>query len=369
MLILTIIVTLLFSTVNAALKYKGADISSVLKLEGEGIKFKTTSGTVTPFEKILAQSGANSIRQRIWVNPSNGDYNLDYNVKLAQRVKNAGMSVYLDLHYSDTWADPAHQVSQQVRIDWNQLYTDSQMQTKPAAWKDDNIGNLAWTVYNYTLAVSNRFASAGVNPAIISIGNEIRAGLLWPLGRTPNYYNIAQLLHSAAWGVKDSTLNPKPKIMIHLDNGWKWTDQQYFYDTVLKQGPLVSSDFDMIGVSYYPFYNSAATLASLKDSLSRLSSTYGKELVVAETDWPVNCPSPQYAFPSDTKSIPFSDAGQTQWMQKVAAIVAGTSRGVGLYYWEPGFVGNAGLGSSCWDNLMVDSSGKARNALNVFATI
>jgi len=79
-------------------------------LENSGITYKSSSGTVTAFEKLLAQSGANSVRQRVWVNPSDGVYNLAYNIKLAQRVVNAGMSVYLDLHLSDTWADPSHQV-------------------------------------------------------------------------------------------------------------------------------------------------------------------------------------------------------------------------------------------------------------------
>ena len=94
---------------RSVLQYKGADISSLLTLESEGKTFKSISGTVLPFEKILSASGANSIRQRVWVNPSDGVYNLAYNINLAQRVNSAGMSVYLDLHFSDTWADPGHQ--------------------------------------------------------------------------------------------------------------------------------------------------------------------------------------------------------------------------------------------------------------------
>ena len=90
--------------------YKGADISSLLMLEAKGQTYKTTGGVTTALEKILASSGVNSVRQRVWVNPSDGNYNLDYNLKLAKRVKAAGMSVYLDLHLSDTWADPSHQV-------------------------------------------------------------------------------------------------------------------------------------------------------------------------------------------------------------------------------------------------------------------
>jgi arabinogalactan endo-1,4-beta-galactosidase len=157
--------------------------------------------------------------------------------------------------------------------------------------------------------------------------------------------------------------------MIHLDNGWNWGTQKYFYTTTLAEGPLLTSDFDIMGVSYYPFYNSAATLASLKTSLTNMASTWGKEIVVAETDWPTSCPSPAYAFPSDTTSIPFSTAGQTTWVKDVAAIVAGVSGGSGLLYWEPAWINNANLGSSCANNLMVSSSGEASSSLGVFASI
>lgn len=290
-----------------------------------------------------------SYSQRIWVNPSDGIYDLDYNIELAKRAGNAGLSVYLDLHFSDTWADPGHQAT-------------------PSGWPS-TIGDLAWEAYNYTLAVSNAFAAANLSPVIISIGNEISAGLLWPLGETPNYYNIAEILHSAAWGIKDSGLATQPKIMIHLPDGWDWSEQEYFYETTLAQGPLLTTDFDMMGVSYYPFYNSAATLASLKSSLANMASAWGKEIVVAETNWPVSCPNPAYAFPSDVASIPFSAAGQTTFIKDVAAIVAATSGGAGLFYWEPAWINNAGLGSSCSSNLMFSSSGVAYSSLSVFASI
>lgn len=79
-------------------------------LEAQGRTYKTTAGVTTPLEKILSSSGVNSVRQRFWVNPKDGNYNLDYNLKLSKRAKAAGQSLYLDLHLSDTWADPAHQV-------------------------------------------------------------------------------------------------------------------------------------------------------------------------------------------------------------------------------------------------------------------
>lgn len=157
--------------------------------------------------------------------------------------------------------------------------------------------------------------------------------------------------------------------MIHLDNGWNWGTQQYWYNTVLSQGLLLTSDFDIMGVSHYPFYNSQATLANLKSSLANMASKWGKTLIVAETDWPISCPSPAYQFPSDASSIPFSAAGQTTWMQNVAKVVASVSGGAGLFYWEPAWIDNANLGSSCANNLMVDSSGKALSSLAVFSSI
>lgn len=350
-MLLTSIPAILFglSTANAALTYRGVDWSSVTVEERAKVSYKTASGEAKPLENILAASGVNTVRQRIWVNPQNGDYNLAYNIALAKRAKAAGLGVYLDLHYSDTWADPGHQAI-------------------PSGWPT-GIEDLSWKLYNYTLDVANQFQSNGIQPTIISIGNEITAGLLWPTGGTSSYSNIARLLHSAASAVHDSTLDPKPKIMIHLDNGWDWGTQQYFYQKVLSQGTLVESDFDMMGVSYYPFYNSGATLASLKTSLTNMANTWGKEIVVAELDWPTSCPNSRYDFPSDIKSIPFIAAGQATFIEQVASVVAGVKNGNGLFYWEPAWIHNANLGSSCADNCMFSQSGQALSSMSVFSKI
>ncbi|KAK8095950.1 uncharacterized protein PG998_002577 [Apiospora kogelbergensis] len=349
MLLFNTLLALCAPAVSLALTYKGVDWSSVAVEEKSGIQYKTSSGAAQPLEKILAANGVNIVRQRVWVNPSDGNYNLNYNLALAKRARAAGMEVYIDLHFSDTWADPANQ-----RI--------------PAGWPT-NADDLAWRVYNYTLDVSNQFASAGIAPKIMSIGNEITAGTLFPTGSTSNFYNLARILHSASAGIKDSRLSTKPRIMIHLDNGWKWDTQKWWYESVLKQGPLTTADFDMMGVSYYPFYNSAATLSSLKSSLANMANTWGKEIVVAETNWPTSCPSPKYAFPSDLKSIPFSADGQKTFIKQVAAAVSGVKNGVGLFYWEPAWVDNAGLGSSCASNTMFAWPGTALSSLSVFSTI
>lgn len=54
---------LLASVVSAGLAFKGADISSLITLEGSGHSYKWTDGTSMKFENILAKAGANSARQ------------------------------------------------------------------------------------------------------------------------------------------------------------------------------------------------------------------------------------------------------------------------------------------------------------------
>ncbi|KAF4124091.1 arabinogalactan endo-1,4-beta-galactosidase [Geosmithia morbida] len=348
---LTYAFMLALATASSALDYVGVDWSSVKVEEESGISYSTSSGEEQVLEKILLDSGVNTVRQRVWVNPSDGDYDLDYNIAIARRARAAGMNIYLDLHLSDTWADPSNQAV-------------------PSGWSTESIDDLAWQLYNYTRDVSNAFAAEGINPLIISVGNEIRGGLLFPLGDiNENPYNTARLLHSGAAGIKDSNLDPTPKIMLHIDNGWEWSLQEWFYTTLLAEGPLSLSDFDMMGVSFYPFYGADATLANLKTSLTNMAAKWSKEVLVVETNWPTSCPSPKYSFPSDVSSIPFSAAGQETFLQDVADVVSAVDGGAGIFYWEPAWVDNQALGSSCDSNTMFSYPGKALDSLSIFSSL
>ncbi|KJX97300.1 arabinogalactan endo-1,4-beta-galactosidase A like protein [Zymoseptoria brevis] len=326
-----------------AVSYKGVDWSSAIVAENAGAVYKNSAGTAQSLESILKANGVNTVRQRLWTSSAN--YGLSYNLNLAKRAKAAGLNVYLDLHFSDTWADPGSQ-------------------STPSAWSSLGIDDLADKVYHYTMDTMNSFAAAGISISLVSIGNEISNGFLFPLGKlgsTTGNYNCARLLHSASSGIRDSKISGA-KILIHVANGWNFATQKYFYDTVLGAGPLTSADYDVQAVSYYPMYGSGATLASLKSSLNQMSSKYGKDVMVVETNWPVSCPNPNSAFPSDLSSIPFSAAGQATFLKDVAGVA-----GSGLMYWEPAWLKNAGLGTSCDDNLMFDQTGTARSSLSVFS--
>ncbi|KAL4249699.1 Arabinogalactan endo-beta-1,4-galactanase [Abortiporus biennis] len=302
---------LLFSLETYALTYKGSDLSSLAVVERNGVTFKD-NGKTTPFETILKNHGSNAARIRIW---TAGDYNLNYGLALAKRVKAAGMTLIVDLHYSDTWADPGKQAI-------------------PSGWPQD-LNGLNTQIYTYTQSIVNSFKNQGTPIDILQVGNEINNGLLWPVGEiSVNGINpVSQLLNSAINGAKSA-------------------------------GALSASAVDIIGVSFYPFYDSGATLSALKSSLTNLANKMNKPIVVAETDWPVACSGGTLTEPS----IPVSAAGQKTWIKDIASVLNGLPNGLGqgIFYWEPGWVGSANLGSSCSDNLLVDSNGNTRTSINIF---
>lgn len=56
-------------------------------------------------------------------------------------------------------------------------------------------------------------------------------------------------------------------------------------------------------------------------------------------------------------------------LKKVAAVMEEIPNvnGTGLFYWEPAWLDNAGLGSSCESNTMFTKTGTALSSMSVFS--
>ncbi|KAJ3504713.1 hypothetical protein NMY22_g17835 [Coprinellus aureogranulatus] len=328
-------------TLAQGLQYRGADFSSLINVENNGIRYKD-NGTTLPFETILKNRGCNLARIRIWTSTRYNEYSLEYGLALAKRAAAAGMDIYVDLHYSDTWADPGKQAI-------------------PSAWPKDLAG-LNTKIYEYTRDVVLAFQNQGTPAKYIELGNEINGGMLWPVGRVSNnnYSNLSELLHSATAGVRAASTSVKT--MIHLANGWNYGSVNGFFSGVYMPGKLATADVDVLAFSLYPFYGTGATLSALNSSLTQMANRYGKEIMVVETDWPAVCSGVTLS----ERGIPVSAAGQLQWVNQVKSIVNAlpNGRGTGVLYWEPGWIGNANLGSGCSDALLVDGSGNVRTSIN-----
>lgn len=92
------VVTGLFVATTQALTYHCADFSSLPVVEATGLTYKD-GGTTKAFETILANHGTNMARIRVW---TAGAYDLTVALATAKRAYAAGMTIYIDLHYSDT---------------------------------------------------------------------------------------------------------------------------------------------------------------------------------------------------------------------------------------------------------------------------
>ena len=96
---------------------KGMDISTVIAQEESGVKYYNEDGEEEDLFKILADSGINYIRVRVWNNPYDEDGNgygggnndVEKAAKIGKRAAKYGMKLLVDFHYSDFWADPNKQ--------------------------------------------------------------------------------------------------------------------------------------------------------------------------------------------------------------------------------------------------------------------
>lgn len=211
------------------------------------------------------------------------------------------------------------------------------------------------------------FHEAGIGLDLVSLGNEIRHGMLWPLGQADvdvepwsatvaNFSNLATLYTAARAGVDDAIYAGvrKPAVMIHIDDGWNLTLQQRWFGALTANG-VPRTAWDVFGFSFYPFYGTAATFDNLKTSLNTLAEEYRKPIQVVETDYPAICNGEYNPIPpSSEPEIPYSIAGQKIWTDDVIKIVQQVPYGLGrgVHYWEPAWLNSTSLGSNCSDAIL-----------------
>ncbi|HUM64527.1 MAG TPA: glycosyl hydrolase 53 family protein, partial [Chitinophagaceae bacterium] len=303
----------------------GVDLSYVNQVEDYGGVYRDSGRVKDPF-RIMKDHGANTVRVRLWHTPNwvaslnNGKMYYDlYGVeKTLQRAKSLDMAVNLDLHYSDRWADPAHQDT-------------------PAAWAGLGIDVLKDSVYNYTLAVLNYYKSKNLVPEMVQVGNETNSGMLWPVGKVENnnWQNFATLLKSGIKAVRDFSAGSaiKPKIILHVAQ----LQNAEFWVSALRQHGV--TDYDILGLSHYTKWSTVQNMNDVTASIKQLKTLAGKEVMVVETAYPwtgdnadsyTNIMSVSDKAPGYDISI----QDQLRYMKDLTqAIIHGG--GKGIMYWEP----------------------------------
>lgn len=250
------------ATSHDASRMLGADISFLPQLEEQGIKF-SDNGVEKDAIQILKDHGFNYVRLRIFNDPARdsgyapgkGYCNLDHTKSMAKRVKDAGMKLLLDFHYSDYWADPGKQY-------------------KPAAWRNQDFGQLKKLLYDYTRTVITELKQQGTTPDMVQVGNEINHGIVWPEGSVQHLDSLAQLLNAGTAAVK--SVDPSIIMMLHLALGGQNEETVFFVDNMMKRGVPI----DVIGLSYYPKWH--GTLDDLRDNMHDLIRRFDKDIIVVE---------------------------------------------------------------------------------------
>lgn len=321
--------------------YVGADLSYTNELEDTGIRYME-NGKEKDIFTLVKEYGANMIRLRLWHNPTWTNYS-NYNdvKKSAKRIKSSGMSILLDLHYSDSWTDPEKNLI-------------------PSAWKPivNNLTALSDSVYNYTYSTLVAMKRASILPTAIQIGNETNNNILvsdnsqlLPLDVERN----VKIFNAGIKAVKDFNLNYNKNIKTVLHIAMSNTDVLNWVSNVKSHGIL---NFDIIGVSYYPqwqFY----TPVELGTLASTIYNTYGIRLMVAETGhiwtrgWNDQCHNLMSNMAPGYPETPCPQL-QKDFLIEVKNAVK-NNHGYAVLAWEPGWVSSTnktlwGIGSN-WENV------------------
>jgi arabinogalactan endo-1,4-beta-galactosidase len=309
----------------------GADISALERIEQAGGMFRD-GGQAGDAIAILHSHGSNTFRLRLFVDPDHTEVqvnDLDYTVRMAGRIKAAGAKLLLDFHYSDTWADPGRQ-------------------TVPAAWASLDFDSLEQRVEAYTADVITRLKQAGALPDIVQVGNEIDAGILWPLGRVGGTYDtpaqwdrFTRLLRAGIRGVRSALgSGDSVRILLHYSQGASSGGTQWLFDRINTYGV----PYDIIGLSYYPWWH--GPLAYLRDNLRTTALRYGRDVMVVETTHPWRAGGwEDGATNLAAMTWAISPQGQARFLWDVLEAVATVpnGRGAGVVWWYPEAIQVPGL--------------------------
>lgn len=319
-----------------------ADISSYPEIALANPKFYDLEANEKDFLAILKENGINTVRLRIWVQPKNMHSGFKEVKDFAQLLKNKGFHIWLTVHYSDTWADPANQQT-------------------PSMWQGLDFKRLKDSVYTYTKDIVTQ-----IKPDYIQIGNEINAGLLHPHGNiNTNYQHFLELIQTGVLAVRQHSTDCK--IILHFA-GLQHSD--WFFDQVK------TIDYDIIGLSYYPIWHGKSFM-DLKSTMQGLSATYQKKIIIAETaypftlgwnDWTNNIvgQSDQLILPE----CPATAEGQRNFVSQVKKVVRETPNGIGFCYWGAELIawnGSQATNGSTWENqALFDFNNRALPVLKAF---
>lgn len=294
----------------------GVDVSELLAQEASSVVYYDMNGEAADALAVLAESGVNHIRLRVWNDPRDaegngygaGNIDADAAALLSARAAELGIKTLVDFHYSDFWADPTRQLV-------------------PKAWAGMSLSEKAEALRGFTADALNAILDAGGDVDMVQVGNETNNGIAGEVTSE----GVGTLIAAGCAAVREvaASRGLDIRVCVHL------TDPQNpaRIDEYLANLESWGADFDAVGLSYYPYWHGAPNV--LIAAADRIRENHGKDVFVAETAWPFTLEDGD-GWPNvlgeDPDMYPVSPEGQAQALTDVcrAAAQAGAR---GVYYW------------------------------------
>ena len=308
----------------------GMDVSSVLAEERSGVKYYDFDGAERDLFAILAESGINMIRVRVWNDPydaqgrgyGGGNCDVAAAAEIGRRAAEHGMKLLVDFHYSDFWADPGKQFA-------------------PKAWEGMSIEDKSEALYAFTRESLQTIRDAGAQIGMVQLGNETNGSLCGE----HTWFNIQALMAAGSKAVRE--VCPKALVAVHFAN----PENAESYATYAKKLDYYSLDYDVFASSYYPYWH--GTPDNLAAVLSDIAERYGKKVMVMETSYAYTGEDTDFSGNTISdgsavvKSYPYTVQGQANAVRDVIDTLANkTTNAVGVVYWEGAWIS---VGTDSWE--------------------
>ncbi|MBQ9141035.1 MAG: glycosyl hydrolase 53 family protein [Lachnospiraceae bacterium] len=304
---------------------RGVDVSSYVSIIDSGASFYDFAGNKLDdqgFFNLLADSGVNYVRVRVWNDPydaagngyGGGNNDLAAAKEIGKYTTAAGMKLLVDFHYSDFWADPGKQQA-------------------PKDWANYSVAEKEAAIYDYTKASIQELIDAGIDVGMVQVGNETTSKFCGESSWT----NICTLFNAGAKAIRD--ISSDILVAIHFTN-----PERGNYPSLAATLDSNNVDYDVFASSYYPYWH--GTLDNLTSSLKTVADTYGKKVMVAETSWAYTLADGDghdntvRVGNNDTgNDYPFSVQGQATEIASVMQAVKNVGdAGIGVFYWEAAWI-------------------------------
>ena len=343
MQILRLLGGILFPCLVSAQCLQGVDLSYVNAVQDNGGQYRDGAGELVDPYAYFAERGAEMVRLRLWHTPENIESacgepitsgGLTDVLRAARRADSAGMRINLALHYADYFVDPGKQ-------------------RRPAAWDGLEGEVLLDSIYRYTYRVLEGMEAQGTRPAILAVGNETDNGFVDATTPTDGFEWAIDgpKFQAGIRAVADfnRTYAAEVKSALHLTERYARYGARELEDAGV-------TDYDVLGVSYYPHFNPETTIGDIGELVAHLTQTYGKEVMIFETGFSYDNAGGGDAYNNflgdngTTVDYPATPDGQRDFLLDLTKTVC-ESGGTAVFYWEPAWIPSAmcdawGQGSS-----------------------